>query len=405
MTRPDKPGPKPENRDDYPAFLDRVPRYRLGSLEPTASAGLGRLAVRTVPAGVLVLAAFLGIANTAGIPYPAAFSAAVAVCALLTLFVRSAEPIGEWSVVLADRGQAAESVYTFLAGSLREKNLPVDRISTRRIEDGFATVNYLDLVDHDYRAVISVFRYGDGLYVGWTMSRSRRGWKLLLDRARRADDFARAASARAMRETVHAICVEGLRIAIGRVDVPTAYGFPHGAPPIEVPREQAEDNWAVAIYLRDGGVREGEEIRKAVERFWAELGFEVVAEFDPVLGSFFQKLRAKAASPQGRAALQERLEKLERAAEVQLLAVPESQATLNNAQGLAALIQALEKESAAAIQLGPLLLIKTCRPDGASQVYSCTLTPAQLKHLERHPELLKDPGGLQAALDAAGHED
>jgi hypothetical protein len=98
------------------------------------------------------------------------------------------------------------------------------------------------------------------------------------------------------------------------------------------------------------------------------------------------------------------MEKLERAAEVQLLAVPESQANLNNAQGHATLIQALANESTAAIQLGPLLLIKISQPDGTSQIYSRTLTTAQLNHLERNPELLKDPGNILLALDSTTDE-
>ena len=158
------------------------------------------------------------------------------------------------------------------------------------------------------------------------------------------------------------------------------------------------DSWPVSIYLAEGSSASGEYIRSVVQEILEGLGYELIAESDPVIGSFWQRLRAKAREPQTQEALYERMAKLERAAEVRLLALPESQANMQNAQGLTAVIQALEKESAAAIQLGPLLILKIPLPGGGSAVQCKTLTPSQLRVLERQPDLLRDPAGILPLL-------
>jgi hypothetical protein len=159
------------------------------------------------------------------------------------------------------------------------------------------------------------------------------------------------------------------------------------------------DNWPVSIYLADGAADAGEHIAELLKHVWTELGFELVAETDPVIGSFWQRFRAKASSPEVQQALHERIVKLERAAEVRMVAVPESLANMQNAQGLAAIIKALENESAAVIQLGPLLVVKTSGADGASSIHCKTLTPVELRELERRPELLKKPDEILLLLE------
>ena len=106
--------------------------------------------------------------------------------------------------------------------------------------------------------------------------------------------------------------------------------------------------------------------------------------------------RAKAKDPLTREALRERVTKLERAAEVHLLGVPESQANMQNAQGVAAVIVSLKGERSAVVQLGPLLIVKVPSASGDSIILTRTLGPQELRELERNPILLTDPIRLVA---------
>lgn len=165
-----------------------------------------------------------------------------------------------------------------------------------------------------------------------------------------------------------------------------------------VPQLYSLEDWPVSIYLQDGSEVEGRQIQRAVRDVLLDLGFDLMSESDPILGSFWQRARAKARDPQTKKALGERMDKLERSAEVHLLAVPESQANMQNAQGLAAIISALKGERAAVIQLGPLLVVKVPTHDGESTVLCKTLTASELKRLERDPGLLSDPIQLVSQL-------
>ncbi|HEX3785296.1 MAG TPA: hypothetical protein VHX38_37065 [Pseudonocardiaceae bacterium] len=163
----------------------------------------------------------------------------------ILLLAKMQEPISEWHVLLADRAPAADSVYSQIVGRIRDRGLPLYPYA-RRTPTAFGPVsNRLVLVDGHYQAYITVFGYGSGLYLGWTMWRSRSGAHLvgryLADIFRsmsgQLDSVAlmlRTEQARAMREAVHAVCREGLHVAVERIEVPGSYGFPQGLPQVEI---------------------------------------------------------------------------------------------------------------------------------------------------------------------------
>lgn len=154
------------------------------------------------------------------------------------------EPISEWHVLLADRASATGSVYNAIVGRARDRQLPLYPY-VRRLPTHFGPVsNRLALVDGHYEAYITVFAYGSGLYLGWTMWRSRRGAQLIgrfisdafHNMGGQVDPVARmlrTEQARAMREAVHAVCREALHVAVEQTDVPDSYAFPQGLPPVE----------------------------------------------------------------------------------------------------------------------------------------------------------------------------
>ncbi|GAA3060158.1 hypothetical protein [Actinokineospora globicatena] len=155
---------------------------------------------------------------------------------------RKAEPISEWNTLLVDRASAAESVYSHIAGLLRDRRLPVAIYYARRWQTPYnSTGNRLVLVDGRHVVYVSVFQYGTGLYLGWSMWLIRTG----RDMARRSrsrmredhldyiDRILNLERLKAMREAVHAVCREALHTAVRDIEVDEGYGFPGGLPAIE----------------------------------------------------------------------------------------------------------------------------------------------------------------------------
>jgi hypothetical protein len=182
----------------------------------------------------------------------------------LLVFVASrvAEPLGEWRVTLADRANVADQVYSVIEGKLQERHLPLTSQQTRRTATGYGAVqNRLILFDGQYRVYVSVFPYGTSLYLGWIMYRYRSGGELIArffadlfaSLSGRLDDIGRMLRTerpRALREVAHALCREGLNVAVQQIEVPLTYGFPNGLPPVEplpgtVQQQPTTGSWPV----------------------------------------------------------------------------------------------------------------------------------------------------------------
>lgn len=169
---------------------------------------------------------------------------ATVVFGVVLLLTKQSEPIGEWRVLLADRADRAESVYSHIFGVLWRRQFPV-RWRVRRIHAGSAAISNRLVVNHgSYTAYVSVFAYGTSLYLGWTMWRARRGaglvgqfFKDLFQSMQGNHDIERemmrTEPVRAMREAVHAACREGLLVAVEGQWVPAEFGFPQGLPQLE----------------------------------------------------------------------------------------------------------------------------------------------------------------------------
>lgn len=169
------------------------------------------------------------------------------------------EAISEWCTLLGGRSEAANSVYSHIAGGLRERRLPIQNYLVKRTPTRFgATGNRLVLVDGYHYVYVSVFSYGTGLYLGWTMWRVRAGSFLVrqyfIESAANGGGgplsrILNLERLKAMREAVHAVCREALHAAIENVEIPEYYGFPSGMPPIEVlpyggaPRPTTGQQW------------------------------------------------------------------------------------------------------------------------------------------------------------------
>ena len=246
MTVPLTPLPGWRGGDGNAAYLDKTLRH--GAIETylDESVGWATIAALWFRAAVCALAFLAVIALGSAAAGDSALIGfglfgAVVVFWLVFLLTRADEPIGEWRVVLADRAAASLSVYSAVRGKLTERRLPIQAVHSRRTPAGFGSVtNRLILVDGHYQVYVSVFEYGTSLYLGWMMWRSRRGAALVgrfvSDLFRRPDVIdlmLRTERPRAMREVVHALCREGLHVAVEQIEVPAHYGFPEGLPQVE----------------------------------------------------------------------------------------------------------------------------------------------------------------------------
>lgn len=209
------------------------------------------LRAAAVAFGVLLLFGFVGLITLAGDPRSGlgimGIGLQIAMIAFVAVFLASkiAEPIGEWRVLLADRGTRAESAYTEIARVVQERRLPALPVF-RRIRTGGEhphVTHRMVLRDGSYVAYLSVFAYGTSLYLGWVMWRNRRGTELV---GQFLSDFIRGFGGtdmekvmmrteppRAMREALHAAAREGLYAAVDGRSVAPEPAFPHGLPPIE----------------------------------------------------------------------------------------------------------------------------------------------------------------------------
>lgn len=240
--------------DGNAAYLDKTLRH--GVMELSLDDRIGwkvilHLWLRALVAFVLILLPFLLLG---GLP---AFGGSVdalmtgsaagfVVFWLVLLLPKYPEPVSEWRVLLDDRTDLADSVYSKIVGTLARRRIPVAVVKCR-IRTGLGpeqVSSRLLLREDSYVAYVSVFGYGTSLCLGWMMWRSRRGFELikqfvvdLVAAVLGRDDpellMLRTERPRAMREAVHAACREGLVVAIDRTEVPVSFGFPHGLPRIE----------------------------------------------------------------------------------------------------------------------------------------------------------------------------
>ena len=94
----------------------------------------------------------------------------------------------------------------------------------------------------------------------------------------------------------------------------------------------------------------------------------------------------------------ERLQKVERAIELQYVEKPQAEVDKALSQGAAELVKAFERVDVAVAQLGSLLILKAPNNSGSSALLVRTLSRRELTIIENNPELLTDPANLLKSL-------
>ena len=147
----------------------------------------------------------------------------------------------------------------------------------------------------------------------------------------------------------------------------------------------------VQVYAAQERPRAIKQLTDALSTYLASLGFEVADDFPPERGSWYKRWIARAKSLLTNKETQERLQKLERALQVAILEKPQAEADKLEAEGAAALIQAVAAAPDAICRVGSIVVLKVTGQDGKPKLVVQTLTPTEMIEAEKNKSLLRSP--------------
>jgi predicted RNA-binding protein with RPS1 domain len=153
----------------------------------------------------------------------------------------------------------------------------------------------------------------------------------------------------------------------------------------------------VTIYLSEAAIHN--QVQSAVEALLASAGLRIESRDDPILGSWFRRMKAALAeawrSPAGREAGLVAMH----VADTRLVLAQDAWITSTLMQNLAPVIESLQQAENAVVRLGAVLIVKV-----NWHVTVLQLTAAQQATLDHQPSLAADPYQILTALNAA-HQD
>lgn len=155
-------------------------------------------------------------------------------------FIPQRRWISAWDHLVDGRAVSVDTSYAMVAQSLLDRGTPASVKPVRMRNPHLrAPNNYLHVEIPQYEIWVSVFPYGEDLFLGWTMNRRNRTggiffrylWERILVVTGKSTDFhfqIAANEARALRDAVHNSTREGVELAISGVRGPTiaeAFGY------------------------------------------------------------------------------------------------------------------------------------------------------------------------------------
>lgn len=149
----------------------------------------------------------------------------------------------------------------------------------------------------------------------------------------------------------------------------------------------------ITIYLSEE--RHHDQVEAAVNDLLTAAGLRIEQRDDPVIGSWFRRMRAGVAQTARSPITRETALTAAHAAEARFVLAQDATITATLMQNLPALIASLDKTKDAVIRVGAVLVVKV---DWKLAIYQ--LTPAQQLLLNRQPELATSPENIARALGA-----
>jgi hypothetical protein len=161
----------------------------------------------------------------------------------------------------------------------------------------------------------------------------------------------------------------------------------------------------VRVYLSNGNSFDFKSVTKALNAVLKTLDLSISDEFPVEQGSWRQQFFAKTNEAVTQPEIAERLQKIERALELQGLHQPQSQVDKNEAEALSMILSSLEKVPSAIIQVGSFVIIKSANSQGEPHVFARTLSQNEMIFIEKNQHLLKAPQELFNHLSELDEEE
>lgn len=149
----------------------------------------------------------------------------------------------------------------------------------------------------------------------------------------------------------------------------------------------------VSIYLADERIHE--QVEQAVADLLARAGLWVDSRDDPVIGSWFRRMRAGVVRALHTGMVNDAARIAAHAADTRLVLAQDAAVTATLLQNLGPVIASLQPTKDAVVRIGAVLIVKV---DWVVTV--CQLTAAQQLDLDHRPDLALAPSGIIAALKA-----
>lgn len=178
----------------------------------------------------------------------------------------------------------------------------------------------------------------------------------------------------------------------GRTTGPDAIriGAGHGAGAV-IAADDSVKTVPVTIYLTDEGYHA--QVESAVEAFLSLAGLQIMTRDDPVIGSWFRRMTARAKDGLRSQASQDAALTAAHVLDARLISGPDAEATAKLMENLGPVISALEHVKGAVIRLGAVLLVKQ-----DDEISVLQLTAAQQARLDHQPWLVRTPREIEAVL-------
>lgn len=154
----------------------------------------------------------------------------------------------------------------------------------------------------------------------------------------------------------------------------------------------------VSVYL--DSANNANEIELAVVELLDYFGVEIVERKPPITGSWFGLMLGRFKRALSTDQAEEIIARVERAMTVRLLDQPQADVDAKQAEAVAHLMNSLENQPSACIQIGSIFLIKV---DGTVVVRN--LSPRELSFLTSNQTVLSSPGDVLAALEKFSHHE
>ncbi len=148
----------------------------------------------------------------------------------------------------------------------------------------------------------------------------------------------------------------------------------------------------ITIYLSDATIHA--RVEAAVEDLIVSAGGFIEQREDPVLGSWFRRMRAKTSTVIGSSGVREVVMAAAHAADLRVALAQDATVTATMLQNLGPVIEALQPTKDAVLRVGALLIVKV---DWTIVVHQ--LTAAQQLLLDHRPQLATSPAEILTALE------